>query len=712
MYWYKSLSYNKYLILVFFLFIRLFAPAQMVINEIAALNASGAYDPDFGEFADYIELYNTGEVTVNLKGYTLTDNPGNQQKWSLPELSLQAGEFLLIWADGRNKVAGDTAFCSFRQTNITTTALHANFAFSGDGEYACLFDPQGMLVDEIYFGVQQHDVFYGRNREEISAWQYFGVASPGTANPPFGARKPVFSGEAICSLNSGFYQGSQRLILSAPVAGGQVRYTTDGSTPEHTSPLFSDTLIIDRTSTIKARVFEADKIPGPVITRSYLINENIQLPVISISANSEHFHDYDFGLLRNALKEREIPVVLEYFDQEQKPGFTMNAGIRLFGSTIYQLPQRPLSIRFKAKYGESELVYPLFENRENQRYTSFLLRNGGNDHDLAYFRDGLAMNLAKQQMDIDLQDYQPCVVFINGEYQGIYELRERLDEDHLAKQHQLNSESIDLLEDSLLVAAGHQYNYRQLIRFVEENDLSLEENYAYIQSKIDVNEYTNYLIHKIFIGYWLFDLNNRYWRPQSDSGRWRWIAADMEHAFGQLGGDQYDENTLAKVSGTEGNLPEWSTLLFRKLLENNQFRDEFIQRFAAYLNELYQPENTLPKVDSLQALLEAQMPRHIYKWKTPVNMNVWKGNIQFIREYLQNRPTHLRSHIAQQFGLTDSAKVTLRIEGKGKVAMAGVWHQNDSSNGYFFKGAALSLLAVPEHGHRFAGWDEQLKSAN
>jgi hypothetical protein len=712
MHWYKSLSFNKYLILSFLLICIQKAPAQIVINEIAALNATGAYDPDFGEFSDYIELYNTGKQAVNLKGYTLTDQPGKPDQWVFPEMVIQAGGFLHLWADNRNKTVGDTAFCIYRQTIITTTALHTNFAFSGDGEYAGLFDPQGMLVDEKKFGVQQHDVFYGRNPEDITRWQYFGDATPGNANPPYGANNPVFSDEAIFSLNSGFYQGNQQLNLSSPVPGGQIRYTTDGSTPGHTSPLFSGTLNIDRTSTIKARVFELDKIPGPVVTRSYLINENIHLPVISISTNNDNFQDYDFGLLRNALKEREVPAVVEYFNRQHQPDFTINAGIRLFGSTIFQLPQRPLSIRFKAKYGEPELVYPLFEGRENQRYRSFLLRNGGNDHDLAYFRDGLAMNLAKNQMDLDLQDYQSCVVFINGEYHGIYEMRERMDEVHLANQHQLNSEAIDILEDSLNIAAGNQMEYRKFISFVEENDLSTVENFAYIQSKIDLNEYTNYLIHKIFIGYWLFDLNNRYWRPQLENARWRWIAADMEHAFGQLGGDQYFENTLAKVSGAEGELPEWSTLLFRKLLENKEFRDEFIQRAAAYMNGLYQPENTLAKVDSLQALLEPQMPRHIFKWKTPVNMNVWKGNIQFIREYLQNRPAHMRSHIAQQFGLTDSAKVTLRIEGKGKVAMAGVWHQNDSSSGYYFKGAALSLLAVPEHGHRFAGWDEQLKSAN
>lgn len=706
--WSRNSLFNRCTLLIMLLFGFHGVSAQLYINEIAAKNASAVFDPDFGEFSDYIELFNAGKQAIKLGNYQLTDNPLKRDKWIFPDTVIQAGGFLLLWADNRNKLVGDTAYCVYRDATVKTSMLHTSFALSGDGEYLGLFDRDGNKVDDLYFGVQENDVFYGRNPENNHEWLYFGDATPGITNPDVGASKPVHSGKTTFSTNGGFYPGPVELSFSVPAQGAQIRFTTDGSTPGHASTHYSERLLIQKSTTVKARVYENGKLPGPVVTHTFFINENIQLPVINISSNHEHFQDYDFGLIRNAIKDREVPAVVEYFDGYQQPGFVQNAGIRLFGSTIYRLPQRPLSIRFKAKYGEPELVYPLFGGRKSNRYSAFLLRNGGNDYNLAFFRDGLAMSLAKNKMDLDLQDYQPCVVFFNGDYQGIYEIRDRLDENYLANWHQLNSESIDLLEDSLQIVAGKPFSYRELISYVETNDLSKEEHFAYIQKNIDLNEFTNYLIHKIFIGYQLFDLNNRYWRPQNEDGKWRWIAADMEHAFGQLGGDQYYENTLAKVAGTEGNLPEWSTLLFRRLLENRSFRDEFAQRSAAYLNNIYSPEKTLAVVDSLQNLLESQMPRHIFKWKTPVNLNVWKGNIQFIREFLQQRPKYYRAHIAQQFGLSDSVLVSLRIEGKGKVAMAGVWNQHDSSSGYYFKDAHLTLTAVPEHGYRFVGWDDQV----
>lgn len=680
------------------------AVGQLSINEIVALNSSLAFDTDFGEFSDYIELHNASSVAVNLSGYSITDKPGNPSKWNFPDITLQPSQYLLIWADGRNKVHGDTAFCLYRNTTINVSEFHTNFSLSGDGEYIGIFDSEKNLIDEVYFGVQQHDVSYGRTPGNPNQWGYFADPTPGETNSPYFATMPVFSGNPIFSTEGGFFTTTQQITLSAPNSNAVVRYTLDGTDPTFSSLLAGEPITIFRNYTLKARVYETGKLPGKVIVQTYFIGENIDMPVVSIITNSDHLNDFDFGIFRNSIKEREVPASIQYFDENGKPQFTENAGIRIFGSTIYNLPQKPVSVRFRGKYGATQINYPLFKDRSNQSFKSFHLRNGGNDHNLAFFRDGLTVNLVKNEMNIDYAAYQPCVVFINGDYYGIHEIRERIDSDFLAANNNMSSANVSVVEDSVNVVTGDGKQFQNILNYLQYNSLSDSVNYQYVTSLIDIDEFTNYMIHKIFIGYSLFDLNNKYWKNNDANGKWRWIANDLEHAFGQIGGDAYHENTFAKALGNTAELPGWSTLIFSRLMENNEFSSAFAQRFVTYLNTIYLPDTTIAKVEALKSAFMQQMPRHIHKWKTPVNMDVWQGNVDFIKEFLAERPKYIRKHLSDYFGVKDSVKIVLSVSGGGTISVENVPLKNDSFVGYYLSGLPLKIEAVPKSGYRFAGW--------
>jgi parallel beta-helix repeat protein len=683
---------------------------QVVINEFLARNVSTIADPDFGRFSDFIELYNPSGEPVNLEGYSITDNPGNPAKWVFPSITINPGGYLLLWANGQDKIINDRAFSEFLGREITVTSYHLNFSLSRDGEYVGLFDSQGNLLDEIYFGNQLADISYGRNPDSAGQWLYFGHATPGAGNSAYGATSLAFAPEPVFSIQGGFYSPGECILnIGTDMPGAEVRFTEDGSDPDESSPIFTGNIAINRTTTVKARVYIRGMLPGEVETHTYFIGQNINMPVISISTGHSNLWGHPYGLFLPhdaAIRGREVPVAIEYFDESGERGFSHQAGIRIFGSTIYNLPQRPVSVRFRSRYGESPLIYPLFGDRENQSYNSFMLRNGGNDHNLSFFRDGLAVALVKNKMDIDYQDYKPCVVFINGEYWGIYEIRERTEASHFGHTHNVNADALDILEDSLQVSAGSADHYERLLTYIESNNLSDNTSYDHVASQIDINEYINYMIHKIFVGYVIFQYNNKYWRERGRSGKWRWLANDLEHGFGsQLSGHDYWENTLADVSGRTGSLPGWTTFLFENLLKNQRFRDEFTQRFASYLNTIYRPEVTIAATDSLQALFMQQMPRHINRWGTPHSMQSWSMNVNFIKEFLLNRPVHMREHLADAFGVTDSIRVSLCITGKGKVSVAGVWFSGPCNAGYYFGGAGLPLYAVPETGYRFAGWE-------
>jgi hypothetical protein len=697
------LSGNKRFVAIFFFLLCSQTAAQLRINEVLALNAASAYDPDFGRFADFIELHNASTVPIDLTGYSITDNPANPAKWRFPSMTLQADEYVVLWCDGLNLVMGEKAYSEYRMSEVTITAPHTNFALSGEGEYVGLYDFDGALVDELRFGVQATDVSYGRDPDNPDRWLFFNETTPGRRNSAYGAAVVESAPEPQFSLSEGFYSGAQALRVTTPGANAVVRFTFDGSTPHAASPEFPDSFSVFRTYVIKARVYEQGKLPGPVVTRSYFIEPQPTLPVLSLSADPGHFFDFDYGILRNAIKEREVPVSVEYFDEQGKRGFSCDAGARVFGSTIYALPQRPIAIRFRSDYDQPEIDYPLFNGRKNTTFTSLLLRNGGNDYNLAYFRDGFAVWLAKGNMDIDYQEYKPCVVYINGVYHGVYELRERVDGDYLAHNHNVSSANLDIIEDSLFVVNGDAADFADLLDFIQNNDLGDDATFARVVTRMDTHEFINYMFHKMFIGYRLFDLNNKYWRDRDSGSRWRWVAADMEHAFGELSGDDYMDNTLRTVSGG-GELPDWSTAVFSALLRNTGFRDAFAQRCAHYLNTLYSPGMTIAKLDSLEQLFLPEMPRHIQKWGSPVTMQVWQGNVDAIRTFLRERPAHFRRHIADNFGLADSARLTFIGSVGGMLFLCETLLSDSVHSGVYFRDAALTLKAAPLPGYHFREW--------
>ena len=686
--------------------------AQLRINEILSVNSSVAYDPDFGEYSDFIELYNASNEAINLKNYSISDDTDNPAKFIFPDYLLQAQQYLIIWADGHNLNPGDTAFSEYKNAHITVVAFHADFKISASGETIILISPQKQLIDKCILGVQENDISYGRNPVNPQHWQYFSEVSSGKINSVYGCDFLNFADEPQFSLNEGFYPSAQTLQITTSNPLAEIRFSFDGSVPTSSSALFSGSFNIIRNYTIKARVYENGKLPGKVVSKTFFIGENIKMPVISISSNQENLYGFDFGILQNTIKNREIPAQVEYFDENGNRQFIIGAGLQLFGSTIYNLPQKPISVRFKPKYGDDFLNYKLFENKDILKFSAFLLRNGGNDYNLSYFRDGLAVNLLKNKMDIDYQDYKPCVVFVNGDYYGICEIREKLDENYVSANQLINSESIDYIEDSLIVVKGKKYRYEELISFIKNHNIADSVDYKYVTDKIDVNEYINYMIHKIFIGYYIVQHNNRYWRDNDSDGKWRWIAADMEHAFGQLSGDNYMDNTLEKLISNTAALPEWSIFLFKNLLQNQNFRDEFVQRSAAYLQTIFLPQQTLDVLDSLQSKFETQMPRHISLWNSPPSVSIWKQNIAYIGTFLQKRPEYFRKHIADVFNLQDSTKLQLKIAGHGKLIFCETAFEDTLKELFVFKNARIRLKALPAAGYRFAGWQNTSVSSD
>ena len=318
------------------------AKGQVVINEFLASNATINQDPDFYEYADWIELYNAGTSNINLNGYYVTDDLNNPDKWSITEnLNIPAKGYALIWTDGKN------------------TGLHTSFKISQIGEEIGLFSPSFTLLDSVTFGAQNVDISLGRSPDGSPAWKYFMTPTPGASNNSTAYQGIVYHSPEY-SKTGGLYQTGLSVKLSTTM-GGTIRYTLDGSDPVEGSPAYSAPIIINSTTVVRSRIFMPGMVPGPIITQTYFINEDFdtrKLPVVSIATNPGNFWDPLKGIyVQNFKPEWEVPVNIELFDNNgsDRAAFNEKAGVKINGLYSWKLPQKMLGVYFRKQYGSSTL---------------------------------------------------------------------------------------------------------------------------------------------------------------------------------------------------------------------------------------------------------------------------------------------------------------------------------------------------------------------
>lgn len=687
------------------------------INEFMAANTATIADPDYGAFADWVELYNPGNTPVDIKGYSITDLLSQPAKYVFStSIIVPAQSTVIIWLDDK------------------TTGAHANFKLSASGESIGLFDPSGAVVDTVTFGAQQNDVSRGRFPNGDGPWYAMTPATPGSANLESGIadRVPL----PTLSHFAGFYPSSITVSITPP-SGAAVRYTLDGHTPTESSPQYSAPFPVDSTRVLRARAFKSGSLPSTVLTATYFINEKTDLPVFSLSTDPENFFSDTSGIYvigtngiishcstapRNWNQEWERPVTLEFFEKERTKGFTVSAGVQIYGGCTRLYAQKSLAFYFRGIYGAEKLAYPLHPGQTISQYNNFTLRSSGQDWWRTMFRDAMAQNLVKQGMNVDYQDYRPSILFINGEYWGIHNIREKLNEHYVESHYNIPGENVDLIEISKAEEAnnGDMIAYKAMNAFIAANDLSLQKNYDTLLTFVDMDSYIDYQIAQIYSanGDWPGS-NTKLWRERRAGARWRWMLYDMDFTFGGNAQGQYNTNTLANATATNGPSwpnPPWSTLMLRKLLENTGFRNEFIQRFMAHMNTTYERNHVIAVIDSFQRGIASEIPRHKLRWPQSMSLDTktWEGNIQIMRDFAQQRPAAMVGFLNTKFSLNGYSLITLgrNVPERGKIFVHTVEVKKNGALNAFFKGIPLKLRAQALPGFRFVKWEGIVASAS
>jgi uncharacterized repeat protein (TIGR02543 family) len=336
------------------------------------------------------------------------------------------------------------------------------------------------------------------------------------------------------------------------------------------------------------------------------------------------------------------------------------------------------------------------------------------------FRDNLLQALVSHT-SLDIHAYTPVNVFLNGEYWGIYNLREYLNRDFLAAHYQLEPEKIVILENDAQIVEGRpgdEEDYREMLRFIKEDKTHDVAALTRIGSMMDLDNFIDYQIAQIYARNenWPFD-NVKYWRYQADDvdplapaghdGRWRWLLHDLDTAFGVIGAETAArDNSLVKAEGE---------FLFRSLLEYEPFRFQFINRFADHLNSTFLPDRVISTIDVMQAQIAADLPRHLRRWTVlDGSLEQWESNVRVMRDFALQRPGYLRDHIIERFGLPGSVKLTiLHDSSQGTVYVnsieisdktPGITNSN-SWSGIYFMDIPIAITASPKPGYEFEGWE-------
>lgn len=663
---------------------------QLYINEFSASNSNTIADPVYNDYSDWLEIYNSDDQAWSLKNFFITDNFNDPEKWQINvDAVVPPGGFVVIWADGMSN------------------GLHTSFRISADGEELALYSPGGRLIDSVSFQVQPADISYGRTPDGSDSWAYFTEPTPGASNTTDHYSEIVYHIPSF-SLRGGMYAGPQTIGLHSDF-GGEIRYTTNGAAPERTDPLYTLPLEISRTTVIRARIFMEDMIPGPVVTQSYFINENsagAQLPVVSVTTHPDHFWDPEEGIYVQDFKpDWEIPVNIELFENNgsDRAAFNEAAGMKINGLYSWQLPQKMLGVYFRKAYGSGKLDYKIVPQRPRKSYDNFALRASGSDWSYTLFRDVLGQHATCDYMDLDIMGFRQAVVYVNGEYLGIHNIREKVDEDYIIASHGLEEGAVDMVENEDYAEAGNLTAYKQLQDLLNA-DLSTSTNYDAVADVVDIENFTDYVITEMATRNTSISHNVMAWKPK-EGGKWRWILMDLDRGFFDAGSNFIDFYL------------DQEELLLSELFENEGYRNFFARRLNAHLFTTFNPVRMKALIDEHAEAIAQEVSRHIERWMGTTSsygdalpsLSYWQEEVENLKNFVEERPAGLLADL-QNHGFPRIANLTLETfpAGTGKILVEGMEMPASLCSGPVTSGMDLQIEAKAKPGYQFTGWQEMV----
>lgn len=619
------------------------------INEVSSVKGNGAKE-DY----DWIELYNPTDEDIDLAGWSLSDSNDEKTRFTFEDEEIEAGGYLLIYCAGENP------------ETTKKNSIYASFRLDTAGETVYLTNSDGVTVDIFTTGKLRSAVTSGRGLDGAGKRVFFSTPTPGKANA-----EESYSGYAftpVLSHDGGFVEAGTEITVASSEGGVTYRYTTDGSIPSSSSPEFKG-ITVRANTVLRVKAFKGGKISSDEVTVTYLLSsENVSgLPVVCLASDPDGLFSQDTGIFAygdsysssfpysgaNFWQDWEREANFEYYINGQK-AVSVLAGIKVFGQYSRAYDQKSVAVYFRGDYGTDSVTYPFFEDNDHTTLTSLVLRAGGQDQNMTRIRDAYCSQLMKGNTSLVFQDWQPIVVYINGEYWGFYGLREKINAEWLGMYGGVDGENLDLIKGNRSAKSGTNEAWMELREYVNSHDLSKDEYYRYVESQVDIDNFIDYLITEIF--FCNGDTGNvKFYRERSDTGKWRWIMFDFDMTLRNesLWNSYNAFEKLINPNG-HGSGNSFYTHLQCGLMENDEFRDKFSARFAELLNTVYMPDNMKAELDRMIAMVDGEMERHCDKWGKPETYEDWRTEVDNLYRIIAGRRDHVKKQLIEFMDLSDS----------------------------------------------------------
>ncbi len=682
---------------------------QVIINELMQSNVDCMMD-DLNEFPDsWVELYNSGESPVALGKYQLGLTDDATEAWALPNSTLAAHQYYIVYCDREAK------------------NQHTNFRLESGKHSSVYLFHEGQRVDAVIdLGKQPApNVAYGRKNDGAGEWGYQYTPTPSAAN--CGVLCTEILGEPVFSESGRVVTGNEQIKLSLSVPEGSpegtvIRMTTDGSEPTRSSAEYKTSMTIKSTRTIRAKLFCYGYLSPRATTHSYIFHpREVTLPVVSIVTDKSYFYDNKKGIYvdgnyssnaKNYEHNWRRPINIELFEQEGAESvINQVCETRVQGGASRGSNPRSLVVYANKRFGKKRLTYEFFPDQKPglDDFKSILLRNAGNDFDYLYMRDAIIQRTMARHTDLDWQAWRPAIFYVNGTYKGMLNIRERSTVDNIYTNYD-GLEDIDMLENWDDLKTGDRENWNAFTQFYTEHGHSLEE-YA---QWIDWQEFINLMVMNLFYNNQDFPGNNIVmWRKRSDDGRWRFVAKDTDFGIG-LYGSPANYNSIKWIYDPNyDSNRSWAnqyehTRLFRRMMDNEDFRREFIDRAAIYMGDFMNSQGTRAIWDDMYELFRKEYPHHrklINQWWPDYN-----SELTTARNWLSQRPNYFYQHLKDYYALGNLVSLTINSnlvqEDLDAVSFEfnGVRLSNGTFNGKFFANRRVKLTSKPVDGKKVVRW--------
>ncbi|MBQ8201038.1 MAG: CotH kinase family protein [Clostridia bacterium] len=618
------------------------ALADVVISEVMASN--GTYENE--ESYDWVELHNNGKKAVDLSGWYLSDSKKNLQKWAFPKgTKLKAGGYLTVFCTGEDDIDPGK-----------NSTFYATYSLSAEGETLYLSDAQGTLIQKLEYPRQYGCVSYGLPSGG-GDYGYFANETRNKKNDT--AAYPGRTESPGIATTGGFYPEGVTVQATGP-RGAVLRYTTDGETPTAQSEVFPAAgLTVSKTTVLRVRAFREDEVPSVTVSATYLVESEQLTPVVSLVTDDKYLFNKKTGALvkgsgdtPNYAKELEYPVNIEYFNMEGVCEINQMGTFTCSGHSARINAQKSIALYARKAYGNETFQFNPFPTRDYTEYKSLLLRAANSDAYATRLRDIVASSLAEGE-GLLYQDHVIIQVYINGEYWGHYNLREKINKHFIAQFEGVTDEndidSIDILARTgtdRFTQNGDNEDWLALADFCKKNDLNIPENLAYVEERLDIDSMFTHAAYQIILGNVDFT-NVRVYRVPG--GKWKYLLFDVEACWRNLDKtplEYYIKPVKNKINGFRHEP-------LNALLAVPAYKAKFLNRVAEILEDHFQWPEVEAKFDAVTAVLEQILPRHIERWDN-MKLKNWRTNVSATKYYARVRPRKIPELLKAAMKLTNA----------------------------------------------------------